>query len=328
MPDISTKTTLGTLVGDEWLYCIATPSGTPADRKFTPATLLAYLLAQAGFTEAVQDTVGGMVAAAGGGYNDGAGIITLPGGGGSGSGTWALPAAAANPASPYAPADLTGNTVVRITGITGAKTLNPPAGTFPAGRNWVLYQIGATGGPFAITMGAGITHDGIGAAPSFAVPANGLLNILIYTDDAGSTWRYSGDYDFAANKAAVLAALGISTLKARFQILDPADGTHTLLDENFNIGTVLGALCYTDQGSATLNLRIADKTGASDYTPTGAASITGLGAVAVTTTKTRTAASGAAAMARSGNADRILQAVLTSTTGTPNILTIEVEYAL
>lgn len=366
MPDISTKSAAGTLTGTEAIYVLVDPTGTKLDRITTPAAIVTYTVGASAFTEAVQDLVGGMIAAAGGSYNDAGGSITLPGGGGGltaedvrdtiatalvagsnvtitvndagdtitiaaaggGATTWALPAAAANPASPYTAAGLTGSTVVRITGITGAKTLNAPTGTFPAGRNWVLYQVAATGGPWTLTMGAGVTHDGIGAAPTFSVPSGGVANVLIYTDDQGSTWKYAGDFDFAANKAAVLSALGLGTLKVRFDIFAPANGTEILLLENVHIGTILSALCWTDTGSASVNLQLADKTGASDYTVTGATSITGLGAVAVTTTPARTAATAANVMAKTGLTDRVLQAVLTGVTGTPNKLTIEVEFAL
>ena len=224
---------------------------------------------------------------------------------------------------------ITGSTVQRITGLAGDLTINKPtfSGSAPSGRTWVLFQIAAVSATRTITFGSGVSHDGIGAAPTFTVASGGLANILLYTDDGGTNWKYPGDYDFAANKVAVLSALGIGTLKAVFTIFSPANGTEILLAENTMIGSIGSALCWTDTGSATLNLQIADKTGSSDYTATGAASITSLSAVSVTTTKTRTAASGANTMAKSGTSDRILQAVLSSVTGTPGRLVIEIEWA-
>lgn len=47
----------------------------------TVAQLVADLIAAGAWTEAVQDVIGAMVAAAGGSYDDGAGTITLPSGG-------------------------------------------------------------------------------------------------------------------------------------------------------------------------------------------------------------------------------------------------------
>jgi len=47
----------------------------------TLAQLIADVIAVGAWTEAVQDVIGAMVAAAGGSYNDGAGTITLPSGG-------------------------------------------------------------------------------------------------------------------------------------------------------------------------------------------------------------------------------------------------------
>lgn len=260
-------------------------------------------------------------------YNDGANTLTIAGSGGGGSSAWALPAPASNPASPIAVSGLSGNSVVRITGITGAKAISAPTGTFPAGRNWVLYEITATGGPWPITLGSGITHDGIGIAPTIEVPANGKQAFAIYSDD-GTNWRIPGDYDFATNKGMILSALGISTLKARFEITNPTASTINLLRENVHIGSILAVLAWTDVGSLTANVQVADKTGASDWTPTGAASITGLSAVAVTGAPARTAASGANTLARSGTADRILQVVLSALSGSPTRLVLEVEYAL
>lgn len=49
----------------------------------TIAQLIADIIAAGAWTEAVQDVIGAMIAAAGGSYNDAAGTITLPGGGGS-----------------------------------------------------------------------------------------------------------------------------------------------------------------------------------------------------------------------------------------------------
>ena len=72
-------------------------AGTDTVRAVTPAGLKAVADTKAAsththtsadvadFTEATQDVVGGMVAAAGGTYNDAAGTITLPSGGGGGS---------------------------------------------------------------------------------------------------------------------------------------------------------------------------------------------------------------------------------------------------
>ena len=144
----------------------------------------------------------------GSGLSLSAGSLTATGGG-SETNTWALPSAASNPSSPYTLSSITGSTVQRITGLAGDLTINKPtfSGSAPSGRTWVLFQIAAVSATRTITFGSGISHDGIGAAPTFTVASGGLANILLYTDDGGTTWKYPGDYDFATNKAAVLAAL-------------------------------------------------------------------------------------------------------------------------
>ena len=90
-----------------------------------------------------------------------------------------------------------------------------------------------------------------------------------------------------------------------------------VINDNPMIGAVSRVLYKTSTGSCTLNFRIADKTGSTNWAATGAASITSLSALSATTTMAGASASGANTMAKSGTTDRILQIVPTSLSGTP-----------
>jgi len=72
------KPTAGVVDGNELLWMVDDPTGSPADTKVAVDTLLARTMALTAFQEAVEDRIGALVTAAGGVYNDAAGQITFP----------------------------------------------------------------------------------------------------------------------------------------------------------------------------------------------------------------------------------------------------------
>lgn len=75
-------TTTGTLGGDELIYCIDDPSGTPADRKTTPSEINGYVLSQVTDLSSAAD---GKIIVADGSGNMKASIYTASSGGGGGA---------------------------------------------------------------------------------------------------------------------------------------------------------------------------------------------------------------------------------------------------
>lgn len=320
MAKVSAMTSATAARGD-YVYFVDDPTGTPLSRRTTAgqiADLANVAISQITATGTPSGTT----------YLRGDGTwATVSGGGGTlSSETNALAVVtSSNPASPYAASSLTGSTWIYVTGLDHNLQLDKFtfSGTAPTGMVAVTYVITASGGARTISFGSGFSFDGIGQAPSLVIASGETAIIQAYTRDGGTTCYYTG----GPTAAQLMALLGSTTVfKAVATIYNPANGPEVLLAENTTIGTVVSALYWTDTGSATMKLQIADKTGASDYTATGAADITSLTGLSVSTTKTRTAATAANTMAKSGTSDRILQAVLSSVSGSPTKLVIEIEY--
>lgn len=72
------KPTAGTVDGNELLWLVDDPAGSPADTKATVDAIVARVFALAGFNEAAQDAIGPWFAANGGTYNDAGGTVTFP----------------------------------------------------------------------------------------------------------------------------------------------------------------------------------------------------------------------------------------------------------
>mgnify|MGYP007013250578 FL=1 len=220
-----------------------------------------------------------------------------------------------NPSSPYAASGLTGSTVINISALAGDLQINKFtfADTPPTGLVTVFYRITASGGTRTISFGSGFSFDGIGQAPSLSVASGQTIEIEAYTNDGGTTCYYRGD----PSAAQLLAMAGATELPIYFEFTASDGVPFEVINDNPMIGAVSRVLYKTSTGSCTLNFRIADKTGSTNWAATGAASITSLSALSATTTMAGASASGANTMAKSGTTDRILQIVPTSLSGTP-----------
>lgn len=272
MPDISTKTQLGSLTGAERLYAMLNPGSTKDDRSFDTALIPPFVFAHPGFAAAVQ---------------------------GAEANALALPTALTNPASPITPSGLTRSSIVRVNNITGDKVLNAPSIAGVTGRLFIQYEFTATGGPFTVTMGTGFSQDGIGVTTTtFTVPANGTLQIPTYSDN-GSAWKYQGDF------------FG-STQFGGGQVIAATAGAKPLMRRNSQWGSLVGVIAECDAGTCTVDIQIADNVSSTNLGFTAGASVGGLNAIAVTTTPTYFPATSGNALGRSGTADRGISATPSS----------------
>lgn len=94
-----------------------------------------------------------------------------------------------------------------------------------------------------------------------------------------------------------------------YPISAPASGTLVVVNNNRNIGTVIGADMQMGAGSLTATWQIADQGGAN------ATNITGMASLAITTGLTEATASALNTMLKTGSTDRRLQLVLASVVG-------------
>lgn len=280
-------------------------------------------------------------------YNDGANTLTIAGS----AGTSGVPAnVSASASTTYQRTGISGPQVITLT-ITGDCAISPGTVTGAPANSVieVVYEIVASGGTRTPSFPTW-TIDGVD--PSRAIASGERLRVpsLIFTDGSGAiaSQRLVGTIDPTKETAGTPAANAIvlwytsagllrqstmadllngpgRNIKAKFYLPNPVNGTVIEIRENTDIGTINAIVANVDAGSLTLNAQIADKTGSTNWTPTGAASITGLSAVSVTTTPARTAASAANTMAKTGTTDRILQWVISSVSGAPTVLEIEVE---
>lgn len=286
----------------------------------------------------------------------GAGADPAWGSAGGSTDDWDIVDNSVNSGTALTLANSTGN-AVSIVAMTGNCTVTKPATlTGSAGIQYgrLCVFVGHASNDYTVTFAAGISL-GVGVTPSLLVPANKTLVVLLYTRNTGTAWAYDGDPDFSlyAAKSAPVDGDGVlvrdsadsgkvklvtlAQLQQRAgrtkKLVFYASGnatTEIVLRQNKGddaIGTLVAVIAETDTGSITANIQIADHTTAdSNFAATGAASVTGLSALSVTTTPTRTAASGANTMAKSGATDRILQIVQTSPSGSPTLVRYEFEF--
>ncbi|WP_291295822.1 hypothetical protein [Elioraea sp.] len=266
----------------------------------------------------------------------------------------AAPIVSASPTATYQATGLTGGTVIKLA-LGGNTTISAPTVTGLAANSvyGVRYELTATGADRTPSFSGFVLGGGVN--PARTIASGGLLFVdtEIHTDGSGAVALHrlvgvydpAGEPDATINPAADFLAFSDADdagrpkrvrgdalrdmpgrpFTVRIDIPAPTARTDRILLENVSIGTIIAAIAYTDTGSVTANVQIADKTGAADWTATNAASITGLSAIAVTTTPARSTASGANTMAKTGTTDRILQVVMTSPSGTPGNLTLELE---
>lgn len=100
------------------------------------------------------------------------------------------------------------------------------------------------------------------------------------------------------------AILKADELGFEYPITSPASGTIVVVNNNRNIGTILGVDLQMAAGSCTATWQIADQDGSN------ATNITGLASLSITTALTEAAATAANTMLKSGSSDRRLQLVL------------------
>jgi hypothetical protein len=94
-----------------------------------------------------------------------------------------------------------------------------------------------------------------------------------------------------------------------YPIISPANGTLRIVNNNRNIGTIVGVDMQMGAGSCTATWQIADQGAAS---PTN---ITDMASLSVTTTLLESTASAANVMQKTGSTDRMLLLVLASVVG-------------
>jgi hypothetical protein len=110
------------------------------------------------------------------------------------------------------------------------------------------------------------------------------------------------------------AVLEDDELSATFTFSSLAAGTEILVLNNRRIGTIVGADLRMTSGSCTVTFQIADQDGSN------ATNITGLASLSVTTTLLESTATAANTMLKTGTADRQLQIVIASPSGTGKLL--------
>ncbi|MCS7002415.1 MAG: hypothetical protein NZ518_06165, partial [Dehalococcoidia bacterium] len=260
-----------------------------------------------------------------------------------------------SPTTTYQATGLTGDTVVKLT-LGGNTAISAPTFTGLAANSvyFIRYELTATGGTRTPSF-SGFTLAG-GVDPARPIPDGTTLIVdtEAHTDSTGAVTihRLIGAYDPAAEPDATIAPAEdyivfgdasdggrpkrarLDAVRdmagrpgtARFDIPNPAARTEVLINENVVIGTLVGVVAYTDQGSVTVTVQIANKTSATNWTPTGATAVAGMSAIAVTNAPSRASATGANTMGKSGTAGRMLLIQMASPSGSPQNLTLEFEY--
>lgn len=175
-------------------------TGTDTTRAVTPAGLKAVADTKAAsshahtpanitnFTEVTQDVVGAMIVGAGGTYDDAAGTITLPSGGGSDPWTYAIAAT-----------DTTNSTATAVNA-AGLSLSNLPDGlyevewrlilTAPSAANTVRATVGWSGSGFTIVCDGSIPNGG--ELRSFVNPNHGIGHF-----PTNSSWMSAGGLGLA-----------------------------------------------------------------------------------------------------------------------------------
>jgi hypothetical protein len=280
------------------------------------------------------------------------GTAWAPGNDDAGTGSAATAVITATAFATYQATGLTGNCVIKLT-LGGNTAITTPTFTGLAANSvyFIRYELTASGATRTPSF-SGYTLA-VGVNPARAVPdgASLFVDTEAHTDATGAVTlhRLVGAYDAGSEPPEPLAqddrivfsdtsdsgrpksatVSEIRDLPGRAvaftdHIPITGNGTYTILEDNTILGMVMGITHRCNAGSLTANLQIANHTGPSDLTPTGAASITGLSAVSVGTASARATASGANTMGKSGTAGRVLQVVVTGATGSPTVLTLTV----
>lgn len=149
---------------------------------------------------------------------------------------------ASNPASPYAATGLTGNTLIKVTGLTGDLQINKPTGTYGSGdRFFVTYEITASGGSRTISFGTGITLAQ-GVAPNLVVASGDTLVVTLYTDDDGSNFSYDGDPDLTQ-----LASATFDPANDVIMFADNSDSNKLKQDAADMLATLTGTQTLTNK---------------------------------------------------------------------------------
>lgn len=139
----------------------------------------------------------------------------------------------------------------------------------------------------------------------------GALTVASSAADSDQVPLWQGGILKSATRAALIAPaiLKADELGFEYPISSPASGTIIVVNNNRNIGTVVGADMQMGAGSCTATWRIADQGGAN------ATNITGMASLSITTALTEATASAANVMLKSASSDRQLQLVLASVVG-------------
>jgi len=280
---------------------------------------------------------GSTIAAAGGG-----------GGGGSNDGFDILTYASVS--TSHAASNLSGHTVVQMAVVSNIPIGIPISSSFTAStRSFLIYEVSAAGGDRTVSFTTGWTITGITPNQVITSGTNRIFNG--WTDGAGA-FVMQGDLAFnsypikstvaptdlvlIANAAASGAtyyaptsALAMVTgipYNAVMVFDNPTVTTEILLKENQRIGTVVAVIVNTDQNGLTATFDIADKTGASNWTPTNATNITTLVSLSVSASACQFNAGGANTMLKSGTADRILRLIITTVSATVSSFYVELLY--
>jgi len=306
------------------------------------------------FAEAVDDRVAALLVAGSNvtlTYNDAANTLTVAATGGGG-GAAAPVIVTASASTTYQATGLTGDRVIKLTA-TGNVAISAPTFTGLAANSVYLvrYEITASGGARTPSFSGYTLSFGVDPARSIADGSTVAFDTEAHTDGSGAVTlhRLVGVADVGAEPAATLATddritfsdtsdggrpksapvseirdLPGRALEFTDHVPITGDGTYDIVTDNSIVGTITGITARCSPGSCTANFQIANHTSASDLTPTDAASITGLGAVALTTAWVRATASGANTMGKTGTAGRVLRVVVTGSSGSPTTLSVTV----
>lgn len=139
----------------------------------------------------------------------------------------------------------------------------------------------------------------------------GALTVASSAADSDQTLLWQGSVLKTITRALLIAPamLKADELGFEYPITSPASGTLVVVNNNRNIGTILGVDMQMAAGSCTATWQIADQDGSN------ATNITSLAALSITTALTEAAATAANTMLKAGSTDRRLQLVLASVIG-------------